>query len=85
MLEVIETPGPGEYVADKTQGITRVEDLPRPKLVRRSRNYKRRPCPICQHSAYRLRTDTLYSAMVQFSGVRPTKAPVGLAQRTLGG
>ena len=50
--------GPGEYVADQTEGITRVEDLPKPKLVRRSRNYKRRPCPLCQHSAYRLRTVT---------------------------
>jgi len=50
--------GPGEYIADETQGITRVEDLPRPKLIRRSRNYKRRPCPLCQHSAYRLRTVT---------------------------
>ena len=48
--------GPGEYVADETQGITRVEDLPKPKLIRRSRNYKRRPCPMCEHSAYRLRT-----------------------------
>ena len=47
--------GPGEYVADETQGIIRVEDLPRPKLIRRSRNYKRRLCPLCQHSAYRLR------------------------------
>src|SRR3989337_3752119 len=48
--------GPGEYVADETQGITRVEDLPRARLVRRSRNYKRRPCPLCQQRAYRLRT-----------------------------
>ena len=50
--------GPGEYVADDTQGITRVEDLPKPKLIRRSRNYKRRPCPLCEHSAYRLRIVT---------------------------
>ncbi len=49
-------PAPGEYVADETQGLTRVEDLPKPKLIRRSRNYKRRPCPLCEHSAYRLRT-----------------------------
>jgi len=45
--------GPGEYVADETQGITRVEDLPKPKFVRRSRNYKRQPCPLCEHSTYR--------------------------------
>ncbi len=46
MLEVIEMLGPGEYIADETQGITHVEDLPRPKLIRRSRNYKRRPLPL---------------------------------------
>jgi hypothetical protein len=50
--------GPGEYVAEQTEGITRVEDLPKAKLVRRSRNYKRRPCPLCEHRAYRLRTVT---------------------------
>ena len=48
--------GPGEYLADRTEGITRVEDLPKPKLLRRSRNYKRRTCPLCQGKAYRLRT-----------------------------
>jgi len=48
--------GPGEYVAE--QGITRVEDLPKTKFIKRSRNYKRRPCPLCGHSAYRLRTTT---------------------------
>jgi hypothetical protein len=46
-------PGPGEYLPDPTEGITRVEDLPEPKLRRRSRNYRRRPCPRCGHSAYR--------------------------------
>ena len=56
MLEVIEMFGPGEYLADRTEGITRVEDLPKPKLIRRSRNYKRRTCPLCQRKAYRLRT-----------------------------
>ena len=48
--------GPGEYLAE--QGITRVEDLPKTKIVKRSRNYKRRPCPLCGHNAYRLRTVT---------------------------
>jgi hypothetical protein len=46
-------PGPGEYVPDVTEGITRVEDLPKPKIVRRSRSYLRRKCPHCGHSAYR--------------------------------
>ena len=50
--------GPGDYVAEETQGITRVEDLPKPKILRRNRNYKRRPCSLCGHSAYRLRTAT---------------------------
>ena len=50
--------GPGRYVPDVTEGIKRVEDLPAPKVVKRSRNYRRRPCPKCGRSAYRLRTVT---------------------------
>ena len=46
-------PGPGEYLPDPTEGITRIEDLPQPKIRKRSRNYRRRPCPRCGHSAYR--------------------------------
>ena len=49
-------PGPGEYVADRTEGITRVEDLPKAKVVPRSRNVLRRPCPECGRSCYRHRT-----------------------------
>jgi transposase len=48
-------PGPGEYLADETEGITRVEDLPKPKVITRSRNYKRCTCPRCGRRAYRLR------------------------------
>ena len=48
-------PGPGEYVADCTEGITRVEDLPKAKVVERSRNRPRRRCPQCGHSCYRNR------------------------------
>ena len=48
--------GPGEYVADVTEGITRVEDLPKPKVASRSRNFSHRPCPECGHSCYRKRT-----------------------------
>ena len=47
--------GPGEYVADRTEGITCVEDLPKAKLVKRSRNRSRRPCPQCGRSCYRHR------------------------------
>ena len=43
-------PGPGEYRPDPTEGITRIEDLPKPKIRCQSRNYRRRPCPRCGHS-----------------------------------
>jgi len=48
-------PGPGEYVADRTEGVTRVEDLPKAQVVPRSRNFSRRPCPWCGRSCYRHR------------------------------
>lgn len=48
-------PGPGEYLPDVTEGISRVEDLPKPRVIARSRNYKRCSCPRCRRSAYRLR------------------------------
>jgi predicted RNA-binding Zn-ribbon protein involved in translation (DUF1610 family) len=47
---------PGQYLADSTEGIMRVEDLPEPQVLERSRNYPRRACPDCGRSAYRLRT-----------------------------
>ena len=50
--------GPGEYLPDATEGITWVEDLPKPKRIERLRSYRRRPCPHCGHSAYRNRTFT---------------------------
>ena len=46
-------PGPGEYRSDSTEGITRGEDLPKAKIRCPSRNYRRRPCPRCGHSADR--------------------------------
>jgi hypothetical protein len=45
--------GPGAYVPDSTEGITRVEGLPRPVVVSRSRSYRRRACPRCGRSCYR--------------------------------
>jgi hypothetical protein len=45
--------GPGEYVPDCTEGITRIEDLPQPVAERRSRNYRRRCCPRCGGRGYR--------------------------------
>ena len=46
-------PGPGEYRSDSTEGITRGEDLPKPKIRCPSRNYRRRPGPGCGHRADR--------------------------------
>lgn len=51
-------PAPGEYLADVTEGIPRVEDLPKATILKRSRNYKRCPCPRCGRRAYRLRRVT---------------------------
>ena len=50
--------GPGEYVTDETEGVTRVEDLPPPRVERRSRNYRRRRCPSCGGAAGRRGTRT---------------------------
>jgi hypothetical protein len=45
--------GPGCYLPDRTEGITRVEDLPAPLVIDRSRNYRRRACPLCGRGCYR--------------------------------
>jgi hypothetical protein len=55
-LKLKPKPGPGEYRPDPTEGVQRVEDLPKPKYVAQSRNYHHRPCPRCGRSAYRNRT-----------------------------
>jgi hypothetical protein len=44
---------PGDYVPDVTEGISRVEDLPKARLERRSRNRPSRPCPRCGRLAGR--------------------------------
>jgi hypothetical protein len=43
---------------DPTEGVTRVEDLPKPKLMRVDRTFKRQACPRCGYSAYRDRVST---------------------------
>lgn len=48
-------PGPGFYGPDATEGVTRVEDLPAARIIKRSRNYPSRPCPQCGRKACRLR------------------------------
>ena len=50
--------GPGEYVPDVTEGVSRIEDLPQPRSERRSRNYPARPCPRCGQRAGRYGLDT---------------------------
>lgn len=55
-MEDVSMPGPGKYVADATEGTPAVEALPKPRIVEQSRNYKRRRCPECGHSSYRVRT-----------------------------
>jgi len=46
-------PGPGEYVPDVTEGVTRVEDLPPPRVEHRSRDVPTRRCPRCDGPAPR--------------------------------
>ena len=49
---------PGQYIPDITEGITRVEDLPPSRLVRRTRSFHRRKCPRCGYSAGRVKVFT---------------------------
>ena len=67
--------GPGEYVPDVTEGITRVEDLPKAKIKRCSRKYKRRPCPYCGHSSYR---DKVFTRKLHDLGDLAANRPIDL-------
>lgn len=49
-------PGPGIYLPDATESVVRVEDLPQPLIIERSRNYPHQRCPKCDQGASRLRT-----------------------------
>jgi transposase len=49
--------GPGEYVPDATEGIAKVEDLPKPRIERHSRSFRARPCPRCGQRAGRYTYD----------------------------
>ena len=46
----------GIYQPDATEGITRVQDLPKPITVKHGVNHASRPCPACGCPATRLRT-----------------------------
>src|SRR5919108_4295415 len=48
-------PGPGEYLADVTEAITRVGALPKANIITRHRNSKHCTCPRCSRRAYRWR------------------------------
>ena len=50
--------GPGEYFADATEGVVCQEDLPKPRIVHRSRNFKHGRCPRCGKQCYRHDTRT---------------------------
>ena len=50
--------GPGQYLSDPTEGITRPADLPSARISRRSRNFKHRDCPYCGKRCYRHDTFT---------------------------
>jgi len=67
--------GPGEYMPDETEGITRVEDLPEPKVKRVSRNTKKRRCPHCGYSAYR---DKVYTRTLHDVGALAANRPIDL-------
>ena len=45
---------PGQYLSDATDGLDSVDQLPAPKVINRSRNYRRRRCPRCGASAPRV-------------------------------
>ena len=48
--------GPGRYEPTSIPIIKRSEDLPKPKIIRKSRNFKSQPCPECGHRSSRVRT-----------------------------
>lgn len=48
-------PGPGRYRRDLPDGPIRREDRPSPRVIRRSRDARRRACPCCGERASRVR------------------------------
>ena len=74
-LGVMIMAGPGEYVSDITEGITCVEDLPKPKIKRRSRKRKRQPCPSCGYMAYR---DKVFTRTLHDLGDLANNHPIDL-------
>lgn len=73
--------GPGAYCPDPAEGVTRPEDLPKPRVVQHSRNFTHRPCPRCGKSCYRDRvfTRTLHDVGDLISG-RPREIVLTYSQ-----
>ena len=71
--------GPGEYQPDRA--FTRIEDLPKPKIIKESRNESHRPCPRCKKPAPRERvfTRTLHDVGDLVSG-RPQELHITYSQ-----
>jgi hypothetical protein len=71
--------GPGEYRPDIA--FTRLEDLPRPKIIKQQRNYESRPCPHCRRPAPR---DKVFTRQVHDIGDlvsgRPHKLQITYSQ-----
>ena len=57
--------GPGQYLSDPTEGITHPGDLPEAKIVRRSRNFRHRPCVRCSKSCFR---QTVFTRVLHDTG-----------------
>src|SRR5882757_507424 len=72
---------PGIYVPDPTEGVVRVEDLPKAQIIETSRNFPTHTCPTCQRPATRLRTAcrTLHELGDMLSG-RPRELQVTYSQ-----
>jgi len=66
---------PGEYVPDRTEGITDVKDLPKTKIKRRSFSYQKQPCPHCGRSSYR---DKVFTRKLHDLGDLAANRPVEL-------
>ena len=46
-------PGPGAYLPDPSEKLTRPDDMPKAMVKQRSRIYKKSPCPHCNRPARR--------------------------------
>ena len=67
--------GSDEYVADPTEGIGQVEELPSPHRKNRTRHRKSASCPVCRRRRPRSRTGT---RTLHDLGNRETGRPVEL-------